>query len=319
MKKVRAFSLKGEFERVVRAGELPESARRQHKFKCLDAGCSAAFHLVKGHRRKENTEPIAPTFARDPGSRHREGCRYDYDVIASHHRYQAFIRDEKLFLRVNFPLGGKPTDRHPERGGLTGAQIRAAERNTSKQPVASLQVLTRLLGKEFGSLQSEALENLVLDYQGHSYAWPDVFTDSDSYARLHQEAAKKEDERKGLLIAVKPLNEIPRNDKGKMKFACEPQNIVVGGRHEIIRPVLVFENDELAKDMKAGKTMLVATRPFIPDRVLAKSNPPGGNVSVYLYVHDKSQITPVPESTWRKPILGPTPEPGGQLPLFTTP
>jgi hypothetical protein len=303
MKKVRSFSLRHEFERVVHAGDMPEAERHRHHFKCLNDKCSAAFHLVRGHRRKENTETVDATFARNPGSKHSGGCQYDFESIASHNQYQSFVQDDKLFLRINFPLGGRYVDRHPERGGLTREQRAAADRKTGKKPVAALAVLTHFLEKQFGSLQSEALEDLVLDYQGRSYPWPDVFTDADSYARLHSEAAKDELEKKGLLVAVKPLHEASLSGKGKRRFLCESQMVTIGGRREIIRPVIVCENDEVANEIRKGRTMLVASRPFIPDHVLSQDLPADSKVHVTLYVHDKGQIAPVPESTWRKPVL----------------
>src|SRR6185295_4622005 len=274
MKRTRSLNLSGEFERVVHAREVPPAERRQHHFMCLDENCGAQFHLVRRHRRKENTEVEAPTFARNPSSKHREGCKYDFEYIASHHQYQSFVQGDKLHLRINFPLGGCTSDRHPEQGGLSQAQRAAADRNTDKKPVASLQVLARFLEKQFGNLQSDALENLVLDYQGISYAWENVFTDADSYARLYTEAAREENDKKGLLIAVRPSHETSRNRNDKRRFLCEPQNVIIGGRRETIRPVIVCENDAIADQVRLGRTMMVATKPYIPPPVLAQDLPP---------------------------------------------
>ncbi len=314
MKKARSFSLKGEFEKVVRAGDVPESERHRHEFKCLDPGCDAHFHLVKSHRRKENTEKIEATFARNAGSTHRDGCDYDYETIAKKHRYQSFIKDGKFYLRINFPVGGKYSDRHPERGGLTRTQRSAAERNTDKKPVASMEALTKFLEKEFGSLQSESLENLVLDYQGKSYPWPEVFTNADNYERLHAEAAKQ-DERKGLLVAVEPLRETSRNGKDKRRFLCEPQDVVINMQHQVIQPVIVCENDDLAKKIEAGQALLLAARPFVSAEALSRPPTPGQKLYVSLYVHDAAQMAPVRDTVLHRPLLM-APVTAHQLDLF---
>lgn len=314
MKKARSFSLTGEFERVVRAGDVPESERHKHDFKCLDPNCEAHFHLVKSHRRKENTEKIEATFARNAGSKHKDGCDYDYETIAKKHRYQSFVRDGKFYLRVNFPLGGKYSDRHPERGGLTRTQRAAAERNTDKKPVASMEALTKFLEKEFGSLQSESLENLVLDYQGKSYPWPEVFTNADNYERLHTEAAKQ-DERNALLTTVVPARAGSENSKGKSRILCEPQDVELNGQHQLIQPVLVCETTELARKIRMGQALLVATRPYVSPEALSKPPEPGQKLNIYLYIHEAAQIAPVRGAVLHKPLLMAT-RTSRQLDLF---
>jgi hypothetical protein len=306
MKKVRSFSLKGEFEKAVRASDLPESERHRHNFKCLDPDCGASFHLVKGHRRKENTEVVEPTFARNPGSRHRDGCRFDFDAIAHQHRYQTFVRDDKLFLRINFPLGGMASDRHPDYPGLlSGAQKRAADQNTDKKPVASLQALARFLEKEFGTLQSDALEDLVLDYQGRPYPWAEAFTDADAYDRLYREGMKPEGQRNGLLVAVRPVQAAGFNANGKPKFLCEPHDVIINGLDEAIRPIIVCENDEIAREITLGQPLLIATRPHLSAFAQARELVPNDRIGVTLYVHDRSQIAAVPDSVLHKPLLAP--------------
>lgn len=306
MKKVRAFNLDGSFAGVMDSFSVGDETRRDHHFKCLDPECNAKFHWIKGYKRDENTKEVDPTFGRNPSSKHREGCKYDYEVIASRNSAVSFYKDGKYFLRVNFPMGGSWSDLNPRRGRLTRIQRQTAEDNTGKKSVSSIAQAINFLNEQFGSLDHPALEDLYLDYQGRSYAWKDVFVTHDDYTKIFNAAVTNEDVQKSIVATLMPNHQISDNNNGKKRFQCTFQYASVGGRAIRIAPVLVCEDDRIAAEIgdNLKQATLAVSRPFIPRNIqeqVLRGEWRGKAVPVYMYLAKDSQITTIDNAYWRDP------------------
>lgn len=302
MKRVRAYNPEDRsFTGTLHADNVNDETRHARILGCLNADCTATFHWVQAHRRHENTKEVPATFRRNKSSVHTEGCDFDYEILARQHRDLVFIKDGVPHLRINFPLGSSWTDRHPERGQLTKAQRTAAENNSNVISVSSLARMVNFIEKQYGSLENPALENLVLDYQGRSYPWDEIFVTAQQYTKLFNEAANPErDQARAMLSIVQPLREIARSRKGKRQFECEWQHGDTGKAEEKIRPLIVCETDSVAekieKAVKDKSPALIAARPFIVPSVL--DNPQRYNIPVYLYAHSHQQAEPVKDTYW---------------------
>lgn len=308
MKRVRSFTLYDEFEKIRDAGNVGEPWRDCHKFKCLDERCGAEFHWRRASSPLENTREVAATFVRNPSSKHRAGCDYDYEAKASRSSEGAFVQNGSLHLRVNFPLGGAYGDLHPERGRLTATQKHAAAANTKKKSAGSVATMVKFLEREFGTLENPALENLVLHYQGRSRDWNGIFVKSTDGARLYREAALPAgDKSAGMLAVVKPEFETSPSGKGKRRIACAEIPVGVDGHRFTLRPLIICETGDIAQSIKTGAPMLVAVRPFIAPHELKTR--PVGTVNLHLYIADHTQFTPVADSYWNS-------APGKQAALF---
>ncbi|HEY8191283.1 MAG TPA: hypothetical protein VIG74_02570 [Alphaproteobacteria bacterium] len=311
MKRVRSFTLYGDFEKVRDASNVGEPWRHCHDFKCLDSQCGAEFHWRRASSPLENTKEVSATFVRNPSSKHRAGCDYDYEAKASGSAESAFVQNGRLHLRINFPLGGAYSDLHPERGLLTAAQKRVAAENTGKKSAGSAATMVKFLEREFGTLENPALENLVLHYQGRSRDWNNIFVKSSEGARLYREAASPaSDKSAGMLAIVKPEAEISPSAKGKPRVACAEVTVDVDGRSFRIRPLIICETAAIAQSIKPDIPLLVAVRPFISPADL--KDRPVGVVNLHLYVADHTQFAPIAESYWN-------PAPGMQTNLFGSP
>jgi len=298
MKKVRSFSLTDEFQGVVQADAITHETRHAHKYRCLSETCNAAFHWRAGHRRDDNTRIFSATFARYAASAHQDNCPYDFENFVHRHKEIAFFQNGKFYLRVNFPLGADYTDLNPNRGRLTRAARETAENNTGKKSVRSMDDLVKLLEKEFGSLEHEALENLMLDYQGQSYAWPSLFLKGQDYGVLHKAFVAPTDKPQAHLVLVKPSHRIPSNAKGRPRFSCEAQTTMIDGHPVVVRPVIVCDSPDTVKKLEARQPMLVAARLFIRSEEL-KSNV----ISVYMHVPEDKQASPVKETYWKPAVF----------------
>jgi hypothetical protein len=308
MKRARSFTLYDEFEKVRAAQDVTEPERHGHLYKCLNAQCDAEFHWRRPSRPVETTREVSAAFVRYPSSRHKQGCDYDYEAKVSRSSGGAFVQDGRLCLRINFPLGGSYSDLHPERGGLTATQKRAAAANTGKKAVGSVTAMVKFLEREFGTLENPALENLVVHYQGHEYEWNDVFVKSSEGAHLYREASSPAgDKAAGMLAVVKPEFETSLSGKGKRRIVCAEVPMDIDGARVRLKPLLVCETGDIAQSIRIGAPVLVAARPFIAPRDL--KDRPAGAVNLHLYVADYTQYAALDDSYW-------SPVPGMQTKLF---
>lgn len=302
MKRVRALDkITGGFVKVLHASSVSENTRHAHDYRCRDAACEAKLHWVKAHPRRENTRLVPPTFARNPGSAHKEGCSYDYEYKARHHDGLTFYENGLFHLRINFSLGASWADKNPERGDLSAEQRRVAKNRSGYKGVPNMQDLVRFLEKEFGSLESPALENLVLHYQGKDYAWDDVFVPSDQYTKSFNDAANARGWRSKAITVLKPTHEIQSNKNGKRRFVCETQYAHTGKKRELLKPVIVCDNESAAsvveQSMTRGKAMIVAAAPFITKDTL--NQPRRRDLPCYFNVINHNQMTEVRDDYWR--------------------
>lgn len=303
MRRVRAFNKEtGEFIKNVHASGMNEQTRHAHDYCCLDPSCGAQFHWVKAHSKHENTVWVPDTFARNPGSSHKAGCHYDYEYKHKHNEGLTFFEGGLFHLRINFSLGASWADKHPVRGDLSTAQQRVARNRSRFKGVQDIGQLVKFIEKEFGSLESPALENLVLHYQGQDYPWRDVFVKSESYTRSFNEAAQSTQGRRAKnLTIMKPVREIEPNRNGKRRFECEQQYAHTGKKHEFLTPVIVCDTasaaDMVAHAMQREKIMLAAASPFIPQKTLEEPRRKG--ISCYYNIFNHSQIAEVGNRYWR--------------------
>lgn len=288
-------------KKIRSASEITDSERDVYDFRCLDESCGAEFHLRRRSWPLEATKEVSATFVRNPSSKHKPGCDYDYENKASHHSSVSFYKNGAYHIRINFPLGSSYSDLYPERGRLTAAQKIAAQGNSDKKAVRSVSGLVQLLEKEFGSIENAALENLILHYQGRSYDWPGTFVASNDYTRIFNAAAdNKPDVTRSILCVVRPELEISPSKKGKRRFACTELPAVVNGQDIKLRPVIVCETSQLAQNVKTNKTMLLAARPFISPTVLKDDDllRGFGPIPAYLYVADQTQMAVINNEYW---------------------
>ena len=311
MKRAVTNDLTGEHRKIRSAGDVTEPERYAYTFNCLNLDCGAEFHLRRRTWARETTEEVAATFVRNPSSQHKAGCDYDYESKASRSEEKAFFRDGKFHLRINFPMGSSYSDLHPQRGRLTAAQKATAQNNTGKKAVGTVAGLVKFLEREFGSLENPALENLILHYQGRNYEWPETFGASSNATKIFETAANRlMDVTAGMLAVVRAHQEISASDKGKRRFICAEAPFTLHDKKSMLRPVIVCETAMLAQGIKAGSTVLVAARPFIPPHILHDENLHGrGAVPVYLYVADRTQFAAIDDKYWN-------PVPGKQIALF---
>ena len=313
MKRVMTY-LPG-YKKIRAAADITDSERDVYDFRCLDESCGAEFHLRRRSWPLETTKEVSATFARNPSSKHKPGCDYDYENKVSRHSSVSFFKNDAYHVRINFPLGSSYSDLYPERGRLTVAQKAAAQGNADKMAVRSTAAFVSLLEKEFGSIENAALENLVLHYQGRSYGWPGTFVASDEYTRIFNAAAdNKSDVTQGIFCVVRPELEISSSKKGKRRFACTELPVLANGQNAKLRPVIVCETNLLAQGIKTNKTMLLAARPFVSPNVLKDDDllRGYGPIPVYLYVADQTQMTVIEDKYWN-------PVPGMQEELYGAP
>jgi hypothetical protein len=304
VKRVRAFEKNSEenkqFLGIIEASDLSDATRHDHDLRCLS--CSAAFHWVDQHRILQNTKVVSAHFRRNRSSSHEDGCAYDYEVLAKKNKDVVFLKNGIPHLRINFAIGSSFTDRYPQRGQLTRQQRAAASQKSNIKSVGSLNEMINFLEKEYETLENEALENLVLEYQGRAYPFGETFIRSDDYTSLFNAAAdRNKDNSDGKLVAVRPVKEISRNQKNKRRFECEWQHGSTGSRREKIKPIIVCETDsvaqKIAKAANSNEPAVIASRPFISQQTLNNYRRP--NVPIYLYAHNHKQIEPVDNKYWR--------------------
>lgn len=321
---VRAFNrLTGELEKPrFRADEVTEKTRRPladlYNYTCL--GCdSAHYHWRKQTRRNGNTETLRETFVRFRGTAHETGCRYDYFEFARDNPENVYIKNDQLHIRVNFPLGSSHDDQFPPRKEFDAAPYHGILPRIKKEPIDSLRKLVDLLEKRFGSLEDKALDDVLLDYQGQTYHWDELFVASDRYKSLYQAAhdGMSEDGRAPpMLVVVKPLSEIAPNAKGKRRFVCEAQYANTDKLKLIeVKPILVCDDDDTSnhirrmierrkngwsKDEAQARrdTVIVASRPYVLD---AHRH---AHVNAYLNIANQSQIARIDTTQYWRLISG---------------
>jgi len=307
MKRVMAYDLAGKDRKILSAEDVKESERRAYDFRCLNLSCRAEFHYRAKSWPAEATKEREATFVRNPSSSHAEGCDYDYENKASRHRDVSFMQGGKFHLRINFPIGSSWTDRHPERGRLTATQRRAAAGNTGKKSVSSMAALVKLLEGEFESLESPALENLVLHYQGRQTDWPSLFKVAGTPARIFKAASSKStDKTPALLAALRPVSTHTRSPgKEKPRFKCAEMKTQIAGTVVRLRPILVCETADVAAAVETGSTMMVSGRPYIQPRDLeAVGRFKNVAMPVYFHLTGRNQMAVVDDKYGRYSTIG---------------
>lgn len=317
MKKARAY-LKNAFNGIVDAGTIDAQSRPSHIFRCLQEDCPATLHWVREHARLENTKRVGAHFARNPSSKHAENCRYDYEATVSRHRELTYLKDGQLHLRVNFPLGAAWSDTHQGRGALTKRQRQAAENNAGIRSIGSMAALLAFINKELGGLESDQLDDLVLDYQGERFPWAKLFIDADSGEKLWQAATASTDRPEPRLLLLTPLREKDPNPNGKRRFDCGMLESRVQGENREIHVTITCETDEIARLIRIGQPALTTARPYVPP---ARTTLRPGQKDIYVTLSLASPLQLAPIHSEEKPAPAPPYTPSGrpreQLSLFT--
>lgn len=274
--------------------------------------CSARYHRVAGYDREQNTESVKPFWRKDPSSRHEPGCDYDLERKASKHRELTFFADGLYHLRINFPLGSAPGRDLYVRGHLTEKQRAAARKNADKQAAPSIEKMVRFLEKEFGSLEDDRLDELVLYYQGETQKWNDLFIGSGEYRKLLDKATRRDRKLDAFgirpigIIVVKPSNRSDKSDKDKSRIYCEQQDIKLRNKSTIaVTPRIILEDDSLRDKIATDRPMLVSARPFYPPehrgrlrhRLITGEKLPD-NITIDLYIARANQVSPVRSDYW---------------------
>ncbi len=267
-----------------------------YNYTCL-ACDKAFFHWRKETRRKGNQDLLPETFVRNRSSAHETGCRYDYERLTQENSGTVYIRDGRLHIRLNFPIGSAARDLSPPRADFNKA-ARGSASVIEKKPIGSMRLLVDFLEKNFSSLDDPALNDIDFDYQGKVFAWRDLFIPKERYKTLYNHSRQKDPD--GSLVVVYPRAEIKRSNKGKPRFVCEMQ-YAEGNRNLRVKPILVCKDEEMAdhirlillrrktgwdKNPEEAKKdcLLVAARPFQPDYE------PLLDKNIYLSVMENTQL-----------------------------
>lgn len=305
MKRVRGHDKQsGEFLQVIEAAEITPPLRYEFGYRCMDPECEKTYHWRKETRSRSNAVRAAATFVENHTSNHRAGCRFDFEKIASRHRDVAFYQDGAFHLRVNFPLGGAPSDIYTPHIRLTPQFIGSVRGRASLPPakpgISSAQKMVAFLEKEFGSIEAAQTHDLKLHYQGYSYDWDALFAASDHYEQLvHVPKEAVDDLTQSRLSVVQILQEKEQSKKGKRRFLCAAQDARTVHGLRRIRPIITVANDDIAalchKMIEYKRTLLVAARPFMPSGVQYTRK----EAAVNLYVADTTQMAAVSHDYWR--------------------
>lgn len=307
MKRIRALDkTTGEFLRILHADELSDERRRAFGYSCLDPACTQSYHWRTSYRMDGNRIQIPATFAKNPGSSHKTGCRYDFAKIAAGSKDLAFYQDGAFHLRINFPMGGAQSDLRVPYARIEPEKLRrnAFNERASMIGLGSLCAVVKFLEKEFGSIEASQTDILKLHYQGQSFDWSTAFAASDAYEKIinvPKEAADKLTQSR--LAVVRLSHELPANAKGKPRFACDVQDARTSSRLQRVQPVLVSGHPSvtaLFRDMAQDhSTALVASRPFRPNTHEKTAFAPRKATPVSLYVASMDQVSLLEPRYWR--------------------
>ncbi|PZQ46263.1 MAG: hypothetical protein DI551_05415 [Micavibrio aeruginosavorus] len=322
-KRVKALDKEtGALVSILKAAAVTEGSRYAYEYECRHNGCHCKFHWRKAVHHKGNIEIDAPTFVKNPGSEahpneHMQNCPGDIKFIQQKNSDYTTIKDGRIHVRVNFPLGSSKADRYPERGYLTLVQVEAARGEYANvKPFSTLADLTKFIEQNFESLESDEAEEIAVVYQGkptnlhNLYHGPQHYEDLFYASQMTSSIGDLKTTR-SVFAAVKPIKEISRNDKGRARFECEGRDIKIDGRKRHVTPVIVCEKDRpemeqaLRQHLQSRTPLLIAARPFNSSML------PTGEYRVSLFVHSPAQIAPLSEKYWHK-----TPTPPQQLDFF---
>lgn len=305
MRIVRKTDLKtGETLGEVHASEITPALRYAFGFACRNPDCSKTYHWRKGHARRENTEWVPATFAENRTGQHAADCRYDFEKIAAKYREVVFYKNDLLHLRVNFALGGAPSDIYIPRAPTVIPQM--AEEQAVYKSLSSLSQTVRFIEKLFGSIEAPQMDSVRLHYQKRDLDWSALSAASDNYEQLinvPEEAVSKLNESR--LAVVRLVAEAAQSHKGKRAFLCAAQDARIGGRLQKIRPRLVVANDEIAtlchEMIERDHVALVAARPLTHPLPKGKGGayvPTKERLST-LYVAKAEQMAVISNDYWR--------------------
>lgn len=307
MRRVKAFK-DGVLHSLMKAEAVTEETRRAYDFQCIENGCSCTMHWRRAVYAKGNADPRPPTFAKNPSSEHKFNCPGDVERIMHENIDYVTIRNGQVNVRINFPMGGAPSDRFPAKGYLSEQMKQAAENQKIIKPFSDIGKLAGFIEKVFGSLDAESAGDVVVNYQGKSVEWSKLFKGSDMYDKLYHRARNLKRTDSGyitqpIFTVVKPLYEMGRNEQGKRRFACEDQLVQIEGRSQKITPMIVCDKNEpmlaktIAKHAENKTPLLVTARPFYsgPESKPAQY----GDHRIRLFIHDLSQVAPVAGRYWK--------------------
>ncbi|PZO85396.1 MAG: hypothetical protein DI626_07495, partial [Micavibrio aeruginosavorus] len=257
----------------MRAEAVTEETRRAYDFQCIEDQCSCSMHWRRAVYAKGNADPRPPTFAKNRSSDHKLNCPGDVERIMHQNIDYVTIKDGRVNVRINFPMGGAASDRFPAKGYLSEQMKQAAENQKIIKPFSSIGKLSDFIEKVFGSLDSESAAEVVVNYQGKSAEWGKLFKGSNMYEMLYHRARNLKQTESGhvtspIFTVVKPLHEMGRNEQGKRRFACEDQLVHIGGRTQKITPTIVCDKGEpmlaktVAEHAKNQTPLIVCARPF---------------------------------------------------------
>jgi hypothetical protein len=321
MKRVKALDkTDGTLVGFLEAASVTEETRRAYEYECRFDACSCKMHWRRAVHGKGNTEPLPPTFVKNPSSAHRSGCPGDIESIHRENVEYTTIKNGQIHIRVNFPLGSARVDRYPQRGYLTDAQLKAARDQREVQPFGSLGALAKFLEKNFGDLETEAAADVVVHYQGREVEWGKLFKGSNLYDRLYLRSQNHKHSDQGkdtppIVTVVRPISELEPTDKGNRRFECEEQKVKIDGRKCRVVPVIVCDHHNklvavaVEEHMEKGAEMLVSARPFHPG--LMSKPAQFGELRVSMFIHTPEQIALTAPKYWH-----PAQPPSAQMDLF---
>lgn len=314
MRTVRAINRHtGEVKSTFKATEVTVITRQSlaelYNYACLNPSCGASFHWRKPVRAGGNSVYREETFVKNKTTAHALACPYDYSELASQYSNTLYVENDRLHVRINFPLGSAPTDisipadpRKAFNKAASGINIKP-----KVEPIDSLRKLTDFLEKNFGNIESMAMSDINFDYQGRIYVWDDLFVASDNYKKLYQVAydkKKQEDESSPVIVVIKPRAEIDRNKNNRPRFVCEPQYAKPGYKELSVKPILVCEDDEMAgyinRVVKNNGAILVAARPWFAREKRYKRP----DIPVYLMARQVAQLARIDEKKYWRLISG---------------
>lgn len=304
MKRARAFE-KGtdQFVKLMSASAMTEALRHAFDYRCPEQGCDCKVHWRRETSVNENTEKRPATFVTNPKAKHAAGCFHDYERIAKENSEYTYYKDGALHVRINFAVGTAKSDLYPMREGyLTESFKQAAQSHKDLVPFSSLQDLLKFVEKNLGPLDREDLPDLYMHYQGRQALFEDKFIGSNNYAKLYESSllpnGKKE--RPSAIVVIKPDHEIEANSHGKRRFACLPQSVIVNGRDQVIKPIIVCYDDnptlapQIEETTQRDMTIAMTTRPFSNGIIHGFKETP-----VYMNIQNDHQFAIVDDKYWK--------------------
>lgn len=212
----------------------------------------------------------------------------------------------QLRARVNFPLGNRRGVDYDNKW-LSHQFADAIRRNAHRPSFSSMREMVDKFEKHFGTLE-RVPESLQIEYCGHSYDWHKIFSASDEYHGLMDEALKAVGDELSdpSLVVVKGEN-WTRSQSSNRMLECTTQWVrYKNGLCFGLKPVIVFNQGCFDNPPEIDDVLAIGGRTYLAPRdqqwLTGKAHRKNNNreIKIYFNIGDQRQITRLdPETYWR--------------------